>query len=272
MESYQYWMMNNYAFEENASSDYYYSSSIHQEALDRLNYIIESKNMGIGLLTGEIGAGKTMTRNVLIEKICSNTFDYEFAVMDTSNFTFVDILMDTISQICKIDYTELPRNKYRLYKIFREYINSRIMNSDKKIVIILDEAQKISATVLDSLKDLTNIVHNNNSVITIILVGQPELSSKLKKLPQIDQRISLKYHLNYLSLEDTKKYIRFRQFASGSQRDLFNEEAMKMIHSQTHGIPREINRACRIALDYGYSEELEIITEKEMKMILQDFA
>jgi general secretion pathway protein A len=147
-----------------------------------------------------------------------------------------------------------------------------MLSSNKKIVIILDEAQKISATVLDSLKDLTNIVHNNSSVITIILVGQPELTSKLKKLPQIDQRISLKYHLNYLSLDDTKEYIRFRQFASGSQKDLFTEEAMRMIHSQTHGIPREINRACRIALDYGYSEELEIITDKEMKMILRDFA
>ncbi|MBT3756766.1 MAG: AAA family ATPase [Candidatus Cloacimonetes bacterium] len=272
MESYQYWMLNNYAFEENATSEYFYNSKIHREALDRLSYIIESNNMGIGLLTGEIGAGKTMTRNVLINKVINNSFDYEFAVMDTSNFTFVDILMDTISQICNIDYTDLPRNKYRLYKIFRDYINSKMLSSNKKIVIILDEAQKISATVLDSLKDLTNIVHNNSSVITIILVGQPELTSKLKKLPQIDQRISLKYHLNYLSLDDTKEYIRFRQFASGSQKDLFTEEAMRMIHSQTHGIPREINRACRIALDYGYSEELEIITDKEMKMILRDFA
>ncbi|MHA1911381.1 MAG: AAA family ATPase [Candidatus Kariarchaeaceae archaeon] len=129
--------------------------------LDRLNYIIESKNMGIGLLTGEIGASKTMKQNVLINKVINNSFEYEFAVMDTSNFTFVDILMDTISQICSIDYTELPRNKYRLFNIFRDYINFKMLNSNKKIVIILDEAQKISATVLDSLKDLTNIVGYN---------------------------------------------------------------------------------------------------------------
>lgn len=271
MESYQYWMLNNYAFEENAASKYFYNSSIHQEALDRLSYIIESNNMGIGLLTGEIGAGKTMTRNVLIDRIIKSNYDYEFAVLDTSNFTFVDILMDTISQICNIDYKELPRNKYKLYKIFKEYIETRIINADKKIVIVLDEAQKISSTVLDSLKDLTNIVHNNSSLITLILVGQPELSSKLKKLPQVDQRISLKYHLNYLSLEDTKKYIKYRQFTSGSTREIFNESAIRLIHSQTHGIPREINRACRIALDLGYSEELDVISAKEMELIFRDF-
>lgn len=271
MESYQYWMFRENAFEENAGSKFFFKSSIHQEALDRLNYIIESNNMGLGLLTGEIGSGKTMTRNVLIETIIRNSYNYEFAVMDTSGFTFSDILMEVMCQLTNHDQDSLPKTKYKLYKAFKHYLEQNVIPQRKKVVIILDEAQKTSSQVLDSLKDLTNIVYNNMSVVTIILVGQPELCSKLRNLPQIDQRISLKYHMQYLNLEDTRDYIRYRQFASGSTREIFSPEAMELIYYKTKGIPREINRACRIALDLGFSEELERITENEMSLIFSDF-
>lgn len=271
MESYQYWMLNENAFDENAGSKFFFGSTIHQEALDRLHYIIESKNMGLGLLTGEIGSGKTMTRNVLIENIIDNSYNYEFAVMDTSNFTFVDILLDVFSQLSNQNPADLPNSKYKLYSMFKNYIETKLIPHKKKVVIILDEAQKISPLVLDSLKDLTNIVYNNQSIVTIILIGQPELSLKLRKLPQIDQRISLKYHMNYLSLDDTHSYINYRQFASGSTREIFSKKAIELIYYKTHGIPREINRACRIALDFGYTEELDMITENEMNLIFNDF-
>jgi len=271
MESYQYWMLDEYAFRENAESKYFYKSLHHQEALDRLNYVVESKNMGMGLLTGEIGAGKTMTRNVFIDTIVDDAMNYEYAVMETADFSFVDILSDIISQLCHYNASELPQTKYKLYNIFKEYLESKIIPFDKKVVIILDEAQKISKSVLDALKDLTNIVYDNVSVVTIILVGQPELKDKIKSLPQVDQRISLKYHIDYMNLEDTKEYIKYRLFASHAKDSIFTENAMKLIYYQTHGIPREINRVCRIALDYGFSEELEKITDREMKMILNEF-
>ena len=275
MESYQYWMLDEYAFRENADSKYFYKSLQHQEALDRLNYVVESKNMGMGLLTGEIGSGKTMTRNVFIDILKDNEIDYEYAVMETSDFSFVDIFTDVIGQLCHYSTSDLPATKYKLYNILKGHIKTKIIPFGKKIIILLDEAQKISKPVLDALKDLTNIVYDNISVITIILIGQPELQDKLKDLPQVDQRISLKYHIDYMNLDDTKEYIKYRLFtahsSTHSNKEIFTENAIKLIYYQTHGIPREINRVCRIALDYGFAEELEKITDKEMKIILNEF-
>jgi len=271
MQSYEYWKLSEFAFKENADTKYFYKSTYHQEALDRLNYIIESDNMGMGLLTGEIGSGKTMTWNVFVDTITEETQEYEFAVMETSDFTYIDILTDLVGQICKYDVSQLPKTKYKLYNMLKTHIEENVVNADKKIVIILDEAQKLSNTVLDSLKDLTNIVYKNMSVITIIFVGQPELRNNLRNLPQVDQRISLKYHIGHMDLKDTMGYIQFRLKAAGAKEEIFSEKAMKAIFYNTYGSPREINQVCRIALDFGFSEELDIITDKEMEVVFDEF-
>ncbi|MEA3499740.1 MAG: AAA family ATPase [Candidatus Marinimicrobia bacterium] len=272
MQSYEYWGLNDYAFKENAGPKFFYKSTYHQEALDRLNYIIESNNMGIGLLTGEIGSGKTMTRNVFIDTVTEDSYEYEFAVLETSDFAFVDILTDIVGQLCNYDVSQLPRTKYKLYNMLKSHIEEKVAIADKKIVIILDEAQKLSSSVLDSLKDLTNIAYKDMSVITIILVGQPELKMNLRNLPQVNQRISLKYHIGHMNLEDTIGYIKFRLKTAGSKKDVFTEKAMKAIFYNTYGSPREINQICRIALDYGYSEELDVISDKDMEIIFNEFS
>ena len=143
MESYHYWSLNERPFDENSAVKFFYGSNQHQEALDRLIYVVESNNMGIGLLTGEVGSGKTMTINALLSTVTENEFDYEYAVLETSNFSYVDILTEIVSQICKYDVKELPHTKYKLYNMLRNYIETKIITSDKKLIIVMDEAQKI---------------------------------------------------------------------------------------------------------------------------------
>ena len=109
------------------------------------------------------------------------------------------------------------------------------------------------------------------SVITIIFVGQPELRNNLRNLPQVDQRISLKYHIGHMDLKDTMGYIQFRLKVAGAKKEIFSKKAMRAIFYNTYGSPREINQVCRIALDYGFSEELDIMTDKEMEIIFNEF-
>jgi len=123
---------------------------------------------------------------------------------------------------------------------------------------------------MDSIKDLTNISYNYESPITLIFIGQPDLLTKIKKLPQVDQRISMRYHLNRMTRTDTENYIKHRLKRAGLEEDIFSEDAFYLIYSKTDGIPREINRACKIALDYGFSEELNIITKQVMSIIFDD--
>jgi len=135
----------------------------------------------------------------------------------------------------------------------------------------MDESQKMEKKCLDSLKDLTNITFNYVAPIKIILIGQPDLLSKIKDLPQVDQRIGMRYHLNHMTQADTINYIEHRLYKAGTDEQIFTDKAYDVIFNKTAGIPREINRACKIALDLAYSQEKEFVDEDIMQIIFNDF-
>lgn len=271
MEYLDFFSLKTQAFVNICNTELYYESYDHIEALNRLIYLIEEGSMNFGMLTGEIGCGKTMTRQMLKNRL--DPSDFEVIDFDNSNIPFYHILADIVSRLgSDKEFKDKDDNSlYHLTKEFNELLNHRIKSLDKSLVLILDEAQQLPDDDLIELKNLTNIGGDSEGRLTIILVGQPELRSKVKKLPQIDQRISLRFHLNSLSLTDVKGYVSTRLQKSGHPNgEIFSDESIDFLANATNGIPREINRVCKLSMDFAYSQNIGSIDKDIVKAVVLD--
>ena len=139
-------------------------------------------------------------------------------------------------------------------------------------MLIIDEAQNLSIDTLEELRMLSNINADKNQVLQLILVGQPELRSTLMlpSLRQFAQRISVNYHLEALSAQETVSYIHHRIKTAGGDEALFPERSCSLVWYYSRGIPRVINTICDTALVYGFAEQSEVIETSIVKDVVRD--
>lgn len=274
----EYWKLKEKPFEELCDTRFFFESDDHREALDRLLYLVKDRNMSMGLLTGEVGSGKTITKNVLIRSLPRQNF--EIVDFDYSNFSFNDILFDIVQRITfkdarldLIEKLETPsrNDKYHLMQIFKKKLDVLLYEEKRHLVLIFDEAQQIENTVLDELKNLTNTFSRTENFLTIFLVGQPELREKIRNLKQVDQRIFLRFHLNNLDYNNSIRYIQHRLRVAGFEMgSIFTSLGQEIIFRSTGGIPREINRLCKLALNYGFAQNLNELSREDIQVIIDD--
>ena len=272
-----YWKLIEKPFEEICDTRFFFESDDHREALDRLLYVVNDRNMNMGLLTGEVGSGKTITKNVLISSLPRHMF--EVIDFENSNFSFNDILYDIVNRITFKDSRvafyedEIPQrnDKYLLMQVFKKKLETLLYEEKRHLVLIFDEAQQIADEVLDEIKNLTNISSQTENFMTIFLVGQPELRENIRRLRQVDQRIFLRFHLNNLDYNNSNKYIQHRLRVSGlGNGAIFTSLGHEIIFRSTGGIPREINRICKLALNFGFAQNLKEISREDLQLIIND--
>lgn len=243
--------------------DYLYLSDKHRNALTYLQYGL-TENMGFIMLTGEIGSGKTTLIQYMLEKLDS---DAEVAFIFNTNGS-PDQLLGLI-----LNGFELSPKKGRAATL--DVINQFLIqkhSEQKQVLIILDEAQNLTAEALEEVRMLSNLQTENQAFLQIMLVGEPELIDKIKnnKLRQFTKRIAVHYHLTGLDRKETGKYIDFRLQKAGGVPDLFTSEAIDTIYRITRGIPRSINLLCQAALVYGYAAETRRIGNMFIEQITRD--
>jgi hypothetical protein len=151
-------------------------------------------------------------------------------------------------------------DKSALIKGLQTYLES-LAAQNRRGLLIIDEAQNLPLDALEEIRMLSNFQEKNQSLVQILLVGQPELRARMKdpRCIQIAQRIALNYHIAALSLEETRAYILYRLKRSGGSGDIFTADALDMVCKLSRGIPRSINLVCDSALIYGFSEEVRVI-------------
>jgi general secretion pathway protein A len=274
----RHWDLKDKPFEELCDTRYFFESDDHREALDRMLYVVNDRNMHIGLLTGEVGSGKTLTKTVFQKSLAKHAF--EVIGFENSHFSFPDILYDILNRIslqssCSAQKKESDiRSRSDIYMLmsrFKEMLDTLFFEEKRHLTIIFDEAQQIEDSVLDEVKNLTNISSETQNFLTIFFVGQPELREKIKRLKQIDQRIFLRFHLNNLDYNNTLKYIFHRLRIAGLENyGIFTASALELIFRTTGGVPREINRLCKLALNYGFAQNLTEISKEDIEIILED--
>jgi general secretion pathway protein A len=232
---------------------YLYLSQRHEEALAHLLYGVRGDG-GFVLLTGEVGAGKTTVCRCLLQQIPASC---DVAYIFNPKLT-VEELLSTICAEFGIAYP--PGNAS--IKVFVDCINAYLLDAHAKgrhTVLIIDEAQNLSADVLEQMRLLTNLETNERKLLQIILLGQPELALMLERpeLRQLSQRIVARYHLGPLTKPEVAAYVRHRLEIAGAQRQLFPAALMGRVYRLSGGVPRVINVLCDRSLLGAYVQGKE---------------
>ena len=228
-------------------------SKKHRMALTLLEYGLMN-HAGFTVISGDIGAGKTTLIRHLLDHM-----DREHTVgLITNTHRSFGELLQWILLAFNLDYTNL--DKVGMYRRFIDFIIDEYAQN-RRVVLIVDEAQNMAAETLEELRMLSNVNADKDQALQVILVGQRELRDTLRRpdLVQFAQRISVDYHLEPLSEEETVGYIRHRIEVAGGNPLLFEEEACRAVHRYSNGVPRLINLLCDTSLVYGYAEQLERI-------------
>ncbi|MGK5025381.1 AAA family ATPase [Janthinobacterium sp. RB2R34] len=241
---------------------YLFMSERHREALAHLLYGVGSGG-GFVLLTGEIGAGKTTVCRCFMEQIPDNC---QLAYIFNPKLSVEELLLS----ICE-EFRIAPPAGAGSVKSYVDAINVHLLASHaqgKNNVLIIDEAQNLSAAVLEQLRLLTNLETSERKLLQIILIGQPELRAMLARpeLEQLAQRVIARYHLGSLSAPETASYIQHRLAVAGSTaRTPFGPQLMAQIHKLSHGVPRRINLLCDRALLGAYVENQPQVTRQILR-------
>ncbi len=229
---------------------YLFMSERHREALAHLLYGLGSGG-GFVLLSGEIGTGKTTVCRCFLEQIPANC---NVAYIFNPKLSVSELL----ASICEEFHIQLPTPAVTA-KEFIDPLNQFLLRehaSGKNNVLIIDEAQNLSAEVLEQLRLLTNLETNERKLLQIVLIGQPELRRMLARpdLEQLAQRVIARFHLDALSASETTHYITHRLAVAGMTGALpFDKKAILRIHQLSRGVPRRINLLCGRALLGAYA-------------------
>ena len=228
-------------------------SAKHRMALTLLEYGLMNQ-AGFTVISGDIGTGKTTLIRHLLDHMDR---EHTVGLISNTHRSFGELLQ-WILLAFNIEHTNL--DKVGMYRRFIDFIIDEYAGN-RRVVLIVDEAQNMAADTLEELRMLSNVNADKDQALQVILVGQRELRDTLRRpeLVQFAQRISVDYHLEPLSEEETAGYIRHRLEVAGADPQLFTEDACLAVHRYSNGVPRLINLLCDTALVYGYAEQRERI-------------
>lgn len=243
-----------------------YLSPTHQEALQHLKYGIQERK-GFIVLVGEVGCGKTTLCRRFLNEIDTERFDT--ALILNPRVTETQMLKAILTELGE---TKLARSQVDLSAQINKVLLERI-EKGRDIVLIIDEAQNLSFAVLELVRLLSNLETDQQKLLQIVLMGQPELKDILAQdeLRQLRQRILVHYELRPLSLDDTRHYIHHRMTLAGSMgQPVFTPWAMRAIHRASKGIPRIVNNLCDKSMLSAFIRESDEVNYWDARRAIRD--
>ena len=232
-----------------------YLTAQHRDALAHLLFgITQGGGGGFVQLTGEVGTGKTTLCRLLMAQVPENV---RIALVLNPMLQPIELLRS----ICDELRILLPKRNASI-KVLTDALTRYLLESyaaGLRVVLIVDEAQNLSFEAFEQVRMLTNLETPTQKLLQIILLGQPELRDLLARneLRQLAQRITARFHLAPLSVEDTSHYVEHRLAVAGRKRRLFTTDALRELYRRTQGFPRAINVVADRALLGAYARELD---------------
>jgi len=243
-----------------------YLARSHREALAALSYGVKQRR-GFICLVGEVGTGKTTLLRALLEQL---NVSARTVLITHSTLDRVDLLRMILHELL-IPHAGLTR--VEMIQVLQEFVLNELFARRPPPLILADEAQNLSADVLEEVRLLTNLEVGDTKLLQVILAGQPELDRKLAQpeLRQLGQRIAVRARLNPLDLEETAGYVRHRLRVAGARDpNLFSRGALRKVHARTGGLPRLINMVCEQAFVNAFGANKKVVTEALVEEAARD--
>ena len=253
-------------FQLTPDARFFFESTVHRQAMAYLVYGLHHAE-GFIIITGEVGAGKT----ILVENLLST--------IDRSNFVTAKIVT---TQLDSGDLLHLVAAGFGIAKegLAKGPLLQRISDfalaqhrNGKRVLLIVDEAQNLSFEALEELRMLSNIFFDRTMALQSFLLGQPQFRATLgsPRLEQLRQRVTAAYHLGPLNEAESKAYVEHRLRRADWRGDPhFSEDCFPLIHQRTGGVPRQINTLCSRLLLFGFLEELHTLTANSVQKVAND--
>ena len=238
----------------------------HEEALARLEYAVLERELVV--LTGEVGCGKTTLSRALMDSLSSDT--HEVITLLNPRLTPAQFLR-TLARRLGVEESRFQKED------ILEAIYGRIYDlygQGRTPVIIIDEAQLVSGRgTFEEIRLLTNFQLDEENLVSVVLIGQPDLQRKLKQPAQkpLRQRIGMQYHLGPLLPREVKPYVEHRLSVAGRQEPLFEDDAVDALYRYATGVPRLINNLASNALLEGFIREVDSIHADIVTNVARDF-
>ncbi|HQP09983.1 MAG TPA: AAA family ATPase [Candidatus Omnitrophota bacterium] len=236
-------------FSTSPDPHFFYLSREHEQALT--NTIIELRlRRGLSVILGDIGTGKTTLSRKLIQELKSRR-DVIFHIILDPTFESERDFLYSLARNFQISLNDMSgAMSLDIREALEKFLFQKGVTENQSVVLIIDEAQKLSDRSLEMLRVLLNYETNEYKLLQLVLLGQTELHEKIIHIPNFFDRISFKYTLNPLSLEETEEMIGFRIERAGytARMHLFLKDAIAEIHHVTQGYPRRITMLCHKAL------------------------
>jgi general secretion pathway protein A len=258
----EHWGLSRAPFQTVPDPDFFCPFPAYQEILDRLLYVAEY-GKGVALVSGEIGAGKSTLSRVLIFRL--NEEKYDIGLVINPSIPAKELLYEIALQL------GISSPKGQRSAIFRA-INKHVFRNAQRgrsTVLIIDEAHTITQRAsFEELRMLLNFQLGDRHFLSLFLLGQPDLNEAIAEQPPLDQRVAVRLHLGPLSVEETASYIECRLKKAGAKRQIFTDEAIKVIHREAEGLPRSINNHCDLCLLEGMKEQLKEVDASLVKSVM----
>jgi general secretion pathway protein A len=254
-------------FEITPDPAFLFPTTRHNEALASLYYGVTA-HRGFVVLTGEVGTGKTLILRALLGLVQRR--DVAFALVFNPSLSALEFMRYIASDF------GLPvanQAKDELIRGLNDFLVRRHQQGLTSLLVV-DEAHHLSAEILEEIRLLTNLETSQQKLLQIVLAGQPELDQKIDgyELRQLKQRIAMRCHLEALTLDETREYMRRRlQIAGASEAEaIFSGPAIEAVFRHTRGIPRLINTVCENALLAGYAKQTAFIAPEMIDSVARD--
>lgn len=251
-----YYKLNRKPFQISTDPDFFWIGEKNKEALSILKYGVES-NKGFLLLTGDVGTGKTTLLNAFVNSLGDEVIIARVPDPEMTKLGF----MKYMAEMFKMDTDFETKGEFLI--LFTKFLEQAHIDN-KEVLLIIDEAQQLTAETLEEIRLLSNIERQDTKLINILLVGQNEFHQTLEKTKNraLRQRLAINYTLYPFGPDETKACIKYRLAVAGAQKEIFTPEAIAAVHTLSQGFPRVINIICDHALRIGSLEEQETISKE----------
>jgi type II secretory pathway predicted ATPase ExeA len=253
-------------FSKTPDPRFLYESRQHREALARLEYACEERE--IALLTGEIGAGKTLLSRALIDRLGAQGACRPVLLIHP-RMTPGEFL----KTLCQTLGLTAPRTRHEMTGALHEFLLA-LHEDGKSLALMLDEAQMVPGkSTFDEIRLLTNFQLDDVNLLSVVFIGQPELRRRFQHpaYKPLAQRIGLRYHLKPFDREDSEAYVRHRLAVAGTREEIFTPGALDLLHEGAGGVPRLLSTFAHAALIEAFGREQRRVDSDVVKDAVADF-